>query len=259
MTASHFTDGYDLSGYLRGEDGFHRPQRYLLHYPNGSKGWYREGDWKLAYRYSDDSFLLFNLATDPTESNDVAASEPARVVRMARAMARELDGKWGSLGTIWPITGSATPRPATDDPFALPYHVDGRNTVDTDGDGLADLLEDIDGDGLVGLTETDSDNPNTDNDNIDDYSELRLDLDPLDPNSSFAVRPSLLSASSMRLAWPSAPGLSFNILYSDDLSTPVKDWAVLIPNVDAHSTLSETTQDIPVGSARRFFSIELLP
>lgn len=260
-----FLDGYDLSPYLRGEAGSHRPQKYLLHYPNGSfpngqLDWYRDGDWKLMYGYEDDRFLLFNLADDPTESNDLAASEPARVVRMARAMARELDSKWGDLGKLWPVlAGTYPPRPGTDDPFLLSYGADGRATVDSDGDGLADAAEDVNGDGLVSAGETDSENPDSDGDRTGDQAELRLDLDPLDPNSRFAARAVGVGADSVTLAWPSSPGVSFDVLASDDLTAPMADWEVLVSGVAADESRSETLLALPVDAARRFFSVELLP
>jgi arylsulfatase A-like enzyme len=260
-----FTDGYDLSPYLRGETGSHRPQRYLLHYPNGSfpngqLSWYREGDWKLMYGYEADQFLLFNLADDPTESNDLAASEPARVVTMARAMVRELDSKWGLLGKLWPVlAGTYQPRPGTDDPFFLPYEVDGRDAVDSDGDGLTDVLEDADGDGLVSAGETDSDDSDTDGDQTDDYSEFRLNLDPLDANSFFAVQSIPTSEESLLLKWPSVPNLLFNVRASEDLSIPISDWEVVESNVAAHETLNETMHSLSIDSDRKFFSVELLP
>ncbi|MGJ8677041.1 MAG: sulfatase-like hydrolase/transferase [Akkermansiaceae bacterium] len=260
-----FMDGYDLSPYLVGEAGSHRPQKYLLHYPNGSfpngqLNWYREGDWKLMYGYEEDLFLLFNLADDPTESNNLASSEPERVVQMARAMANELDSKWGDLGELWPvILGTYPPRPGTNDTFLLSYNEDGRDTVDSDGDGLVDMLEDLDGDGLVSSGETSADDSDTDKDNTNDYAELRLNLNPLDPNLYFATHVSSLDLSNISLSWPSSPGLFFNILTSDDLSTPTSDWTILIPGVEADGSLYETIQEIPIDATRKFFSIELLP
>lgn len=260
-----FMDGYDLRPYFRGEAGSHRPQSYLLYYPNGSfpngqLNWYREGDWKLMYGYEADQFLLFNLADDPTESNDLASSEPERVVQMARTMARELDSKWGDLGKLWPVVaGTYPPRPGTDDPFFLPYDVGGRDLIDTDGDGLVDAFEDLDSNGLVNVGETDSDNADTDGDHTDDYTEIRLNLDPLDANAFFAAQLSTANTDILSLTWPSAPGLFFNVLASEDLSTPVADWEVIESNVSAHETLNETTQDLPVDLQQQFFSVELLP
>ena len=55
------------------------------HYMNqGGKpaGVIREGDWKLIEQYEDGSLELFNLAKDPSEKTDVAATEPARVATL---------------------------------------------------------------------------------------------------------------------------------------------------------------------------------
>ena len=252
-----------LSG-LTGLTGMHRPQQYLLHYPNGKKGWCRDGNWKLAYLYETDMHLLFNLEKDPTESTKLAPSEPERVVQMARAMARDLNSRWrrvdGADVTLWPVLdGSYTPRPGTDDPFFISYDVDGRDVVDSDGDGLADAQEDINSDGLVSILETDSDDRDTDDDGADDYTEARLNLDPLDAASSFALRLVPIDEGSIVLSWPSAPSLFFNIRASEDLSLPMTDWAILESNVVAHETLPQTSRNLPMDSEQLFYFVELLP
>jgi arylsulfatase A len=55
------------------------------HYMNqGGKpaGVIREGDWKLIEQYEDGSLELYNLAKDPSEKTDLAATEPARVAAL---------------------------------------------------------------------------------------------------------------------------------------------------------------------------------
>jgi arylsulfatase A-like enzyme len=55
------------------------------HYMNqGGKpaGVIREGDWKLLEQYEDGSLELYNLAKDPSEMTDLAATEPARVAAL---------------------------------------------------------------------------------------------------------------------------------------------------------------------------------
>lgn len=96
-------------------------------------------------------------------------------------------------------------------------------------------------------------------DHTNDYAETRLGLNPLDSNSFFAAQSSIPVSGGIRLTWPSSPGLSFNILASDDLSAPVGEWDVLVPNISANGVLSETVQDIPIDAVRKFFSVELLP
>ncbi len=53
--------------------------------------------------------------------------------------------------------------------------------VDTDGDGLADWQEDIDGDCVFDTTETDPKKHDTDGDGIEDGVETRMGTDPTDP------------------------------------------------------------------------------
>lgn len=42
----------------------------------------REGDWKLIEQYEDGSLELYNLAQDPSETTDLAATEPTRVAAL---------------------------------------------------------------------------------------------------------------------------------------------------------------------------------
>jgi arylsulfatase A-like enzyme len=266
-SSSPTMDGYDLTPYLRAESGTHRPQKVLRHMPHEHRSDYftcfREDDWKIIYRYHTNLFELYNLVDDPDESENLAAAQPEKLLAMARAMARELDASWGVYGELWPThnpTEVAKPdRPLEDDPFVIDFSIDGRDAVDSDEDGLMDALEDLDGDGLVGAAETSSEDWDTDKDNTDDYSELRLNLDPLDASSFFAVQSVSVSEGSMTIQWPSAPGLFFRILASEDLSIPVTDWDIIESNVPAHETLNETTQDFTIGPSQQFFSIELLP
>ncbi|MGJ8642398.1 MAG: hypothetical protein ACSHX9_03245 [Luteolibacter sp.] len=81
----------------------------------------------------------------------------------------------------------------------------------------------------------------------------------MDPNSFFAAQASNPTSDTIRQAWPSSPGLFFNILASDDLSIPKASWGILIPDVEADGVLSETVQDILIDSPSKFFSVELLP
>jgi arylsulfatase A-like enzyme len=66
---------------------------------------YRRGDWKVVYHYipSDVSggshYQLFNLARDPFESTDVAATESARL----REMMAGLKGTLERYGALYPV------------------------------------------------------------------------------------------------------------------------------------------------------------
>ncbi|MCU0796094.1 MAG: sulfatase [Akkermansiaceae bacterium] len=87
-------DGHDLSAYLRGEAGEHRPQRLVIHFPHNHNDRFfsvlHEGTWKLIYRYEDGSQELYQLATDLGETRDLAATEPERVRRMTATLEAEL-------------------------------------------------------------------------------------------------------------------------------------------------------------------------
>jgi len=75
------------------------------HYMNqGGKpaGVIREGDWKLIEQYEDGSLELYNLAKDPGEKTDLAATEPARVA----ALRGKLEAWRRSMGTE-PIKANA--------------------------------------------------------------------------------------------------------------------------------------------------------
>ncbi len=80
-------DGVDLQIVLRGRTSPHR----RLFWRAGSDYAVREGDWKLLVvsdAVGEARPFLFNLATDPKESRNLAAAEPARVQQMTAAFAQ---------------------------------------------------------------------------------------------------------------------------------------------------------------------------
>ncbi|BCX49365.1 hypothetical protein HAHE_32730 [Haloferula helveola] len=255
VTPPHALDGHDLSPYLQGTPGTHRPQEMLMYWPNDHNedyfAIYREENWKLIYRFAPDSFELYDLDADPTESVDVSGTNPERVMTMARGMARSFDGGWGPLGTLWP-TFNESSRPYSDDPFHTPQ----LPTVDVDMDGIPDNDEDINDNGLVDNGETSADKSDTDGDSTGDGAEVRLGLDPLDPTEAFRATITPLQAGDFRLSWPSAPGTSFQIHGSSGLT----EWLPFggIVSADAGTeTIREIT--IPGSPDNYFFEIELLP
>jgi arylsulfatase A-like enzyme len=276
-------DGYDLTPYLRAEDGTHRPQKVLRHMPHEHRSNYftcfRDGDWKIIYRYHIEesiangethedagynSFELYNLADDPRETNDLASVQTEKMLTMARAMAQELDESWGDYGELWPTLNPeriAIPdRPLEDDPFFIDFSLDGRDEIDSDGDGLSDAEEDLNADGLVAATETDADDLDTDGDGSDDYTEHRLNLDPLDAEEAFVVEMIVTGDSSFSLSWPSTEGTSYNILTSTNLLEGAESWQVAVSNVSAHAVSNETSQVVDEeGLGVGFFRVELLP
>jgi arylsulfatase A-like enzyme len=80
-------DGVSLVPLLRGERALAR-DAVFWHYPHYSNqggfpgGAVRMGRWKLVERYEDGRVQLYDLAADPGERHDLAASEPRRVTPM---------------------------------------------------------------------------------------------------------------------------------------------------------------------------------
>jgi arylsulfatase A-like enzyme len=240
-------DGHDLSPYLRAEPGSHRPQELLIHYPHDHRSDYfsvfHEGDWKLIYDYPTASVELYHLASDLSESNNRAAADPVRVMRMARKLARAL----AADGAHWPRFTSNN----AEDPFRMPD----LPTVDSDGDGIPDLVEDANRNGLVDPGETDPDNPDTDGDGTSDGVELKSGTNPLDATSYFKAVFEL-EPGEVVLRWPSAPGAVYRVEASDALSQGT--WQTVSDNIPA-SPLSHTSlqvPDLPAGD-RRFFRVVL--
>lgn len=259
-------DGSDLSPYLRGTPGTHRPQKLITHAPCSSRDrfftTYHEGDWKLIYNYTTESqntstsvplgsFELYNVVTDIHEADNLASAEPARVMSMARAMAAELE----RYGAPYPILLAADaslaalglPAAAGDvHPVILPDSPG----VDIDGDDLDDNTEDPNRNGLMDAGETDPDNDDTDGDRLADGAEGLLGLDPLDPGEYFYLIGTPQPDGSLVLTWPSQPGTRFSINSSPDLS----DWsAVVDPDVPAADPGNSTSYPVPASSAPREF------
>lgn len=150
--------GQNLSPYLRGTPGTHREQNLVIYFPHGRTdndyfANYIEGDWKLIYLWEEERFLMYNLANDPTENNNLAPSQPEKVLQMARGMARQFSKEWGSrFGTIWP-TYPAAGKGALSLSAIM-------GDLDLDGDGIRDADEDTNANGLVDPGETDPDKAN---------------------------------------------------------------------------------------------------
>ena len=98
----HVTDGAPLNSLLSGKADSERAETFLMHYPHAphrSDYWtsYRDGPWKVIYHYfpseaSENShYQLFNLATDPFEQRNLAASDPAELRRMMRELIAALE------------------------------------------------------------------------------------------------------------------------------------------------------------------------
>jgi arylsulfatase A-like enzyme len=113
--AGHVVDGTGLDVLLTGQRDATRPDEFLMHFPHEHRTnyftAYRRGDWKVVYHYipSDVSggshYQLFNLARDPFESTDVAATEPARLGEMMAGM----KGRLERYGALYPVGGDGRP------------------------------------------------------------------------------------------------------------------------------------------------------
>lgn len=247
LSRTNQVDGRDLSGYLRGEPGYHRPQQFVIHFPHNRytaetpSTLFRDGDWKLIHDYQGGSGLLFNLADDPYETTDLAASHPEKLMQMTRDMARELD----RLGAQYPewITNSAPVPPTMPD---LPG-------LDLDNDGLSDLGEDTNANGLVDAGETDPANPDTDGDTTPDGVERRLGTDPLDPASAFAAYLRGGGGTPSLLGWTSNTGTLFRIESTPTLVPSA--WTTDVDDVPGQS--STTTRALPPPGGTLFYRVML--
>ncbi|TVQ02267.1 MAG: sulfatase [Planctomycetaceae bacterium] len=102
LRPSQHADGLSLVPLLRGGT---LPERPLIwHYPHyGNQGGepsgiYRDGPWKLIRYYEDGRDELYRLDSDLSETRDLAADEPERVLRMRTELLRFLE----SVGARFP-------------------------------------------------------------------------------------------------------------------------------------------------------------
>jgi arylsulfatase A-like enzyme len=98
----HVVDGTRLDVLLTGQYDSGREEVFLMHYPHAPHRTdyftcYRAGAWKVIYHYrptdvSDNShYQLFDLARDPFEQRNLAASHPVELRRMMEAMVTALE------------------------------------------------------------------------------------------------------------------------------------------------------------------------
>jgi arylsulfatase A-like enzyme len=239
-------DGHDLTPYLRAVPGTHRPQELLIHFPHDHRSAYftilREGDWKLIYNYAANSHELYHLATDLSERNDLAASEPERVMAMARTMARRL----AAAGAQWPTFAAG----GADDPLAMPV----LPGVDLDHDGIPDNTEDPNGNGLRDPGETAPDNDNSDGDPTRDGDELRTGTNPLDGASFFRAIPGTAGGNRV-LSWPSSPASRYRVESSSSLMPG--EWEVFADNIPGAAGITTIELGPVSGPLEGFYRVGL--
>ncbi len=90
-------DGADISAMLMGKLS-RRQAEFLMHFPHKHRSSYftayRLGDWKAIYHYHEtgrDRYELYNLVEDLDESDNLAQSQPERLRKMMRVMAKALE------------------------------------------------------------------------------------------------------------------------------------------------------------------------
>ncbi|MHC4501700.1 MAG: sulfatase-like hydrolase/transferase [Planctomycetota bacterium] len=116
--AGEIVDGQSLAKLLAGEGDPQHRNTFLSHYPHlrgRGKGndyvtSYRHGRIKVVYKYLDVTtpYELYDLESDPDESDNLAATQPETLTTMMRAMVRELE----SMHAQYPVKDGRPLRPA---------------------------------------------------------------------------------------------------------------------------------------------------
>jgi len=248
VSHSDTIDGYDLRPYFKASPGSHRPQELLIHFPHDHRSdyfaFFRDGPYKLIYNFAPNTYELYNVVTDISEATDLSASDPDRVMAMARKMAIQLN----EHGAQWPTF--ATSPTDTEDPFAMPI----LPGVDLDNDTIDDNAEDTNNNGIVDPGETNPDNDNSDGDNLSDRDEAVIGTDPLDANSYFKAEAVPQPDDTFQITWRSAPNATFTIRSSTDLI----DWSTMIASGVIAS--AGTSTSYPLGNPsgpHAFYRVEL--
>lgn len=117
----HPVDGVRLDTLLAGRPDGQREQVFLMHYPHAPHRsdyftCYRQGDWKVIYHFfpsaaSEGShYQLYNLAEDPFESRNLAASRPSELRRMMQGLIASLE-RHHALYPVDPRDGTTPLKP----------------------------------------------------------------------------------------------------------------------------------------------------
>ncbi len=107
----HAVDGIDLSKLLTAESDNSRDEVFLMHYPHSPhRSDYfttlRDGDWKVIYHYIPSKgsegghYQLYNLASDPFESTNLADQEP----EVLREMVGKLKSGLEAHQALYPVS-----------------------------------------------------------------------------------------------------------------------------------------------------------
>jgi arylsulfatase A-like enzyme len=98
----HVVDGERLDTLLTGKPDMTREQTFLMHYPHAPHRsvyftCYRRDDWKVIYHYypseasEGSSYQLYNLVDDPFEQDNLAASQPDRLLAMMQGLIASME------------------------------------------------------------------------------------------------------------------------------------------------------------------------
>ena len=116
-TANHQIDGAPMQTLLKGMPDKSRGETFLMHYPHGRhrSNYFtvlRDGDWKVIYhalpekpttggfiQFTGGNYQLFNLASDPFESKNLAAQKPD----VLRSMMNKLIASLEDHEAVYPI------------------------------------------------------------------------------------------------------------------------------------------------------------
>ena len=141
------------------------------------------------------------------------------------------------------------------------YYLLDLTRFDSDGDGLPDLLEDLNRNGLMDPGETGARIADSDGDGLADGEERLAGTSPLDNRSYFAALLDLESDMPpmiLRLRWPSTTSALYTVYYADTLAA-TNPWLPLsdpdLPGSKSNMDFEVTDPDMP----RRFYRIGLRP
>jgi arylsulfatase A-like enzyme len=108
VSKDHPVDGQNLLRLLSGKSNPKHQNEFLNHYPHPRRGQshffttWRKGNWKVIYQYlakGAEHYMLFDLASDPSESNNLAEKNPGKLKSMMQGMVRELK----SMNAVYPV------------------------------------------------------------------------------------------------------------------------------------------------------------
>lgn len=115
VPAKHPVDGQNLKRLLTGQSDPEHRNTFLNHYPHPRRGeshfftTWRNGNWKVRYEYFSDEnrYALYDLASDPSESQNLASKNPKKLKSMMQAMVRQLE----SMNALYPVKDGRPLRP----------------------------------------------------------------------------------------------------------------------------------------------------